>query len=110
MDYDYDHLPREQRQRFIAIEERLRGASGRMPPVWEMQRRKEHLTNVRPRMARRLKVLSYVAIPTLIAAVLAIFAYRFGGLTSRTTVPFSSLMINRANLSTKSSWFVFSDE
>ena len=32
-------------------------------------------------MARRLKVLSYVAIPTLIAAVLAIFAYRFGGLT-----------------------------
>lgn len=31
-------------------------------------------------MASRLKVLSYVAIPTLIAVVLAIFAYRFGGL------------------------------
>jgi hypothetical protein len=80
MDYDYDHLPREQRQRYVAIEERLRGASGRMPPVWEMERRKEHLTNIRPRMARRLKVISYVAIPTLIAVVLAIFAYRFGGL------------------------------
>ncbi|MEQ8556707.1 MAG: hypothetical protein RIB03_00185 [Henriciella sp.] len=91
MERDYDHLPKQQRQRAIAIEDRLRGPSGRMPLVWELVRRKEHLQKVRPRMEKRFKTVLMISIPTVIAAGIVLLGSRLGWLDFSSDLAFAAV-------------------
>ena len=78
MDYDYDHLPKEQRQRSVQIEERLRGPSGKMPAIWEMKRRVEFLEKARSVVAKRSRYIKILT-PFYVVIVFALLAMSKSG-------------------------------